>query len=616
MIAAGEVVENPASAVKELVENSIDAGATQITIDISQGGTGKIEVTDNGCGIEADEIVLAFTEHATSKVHSQQDLHAIGTLGFRGEALASIACVSEVELTTKTASATTGTKVKLTNGEIVEKAECAFGQGTKIVVRNLFYNTPARKKFLSSPKVEENAVTRLVERFMLSYPQIKFKYIADQKTIYSTLGTNLFDNIYLIYGKEVTDNLLEVNFCEGDYVLEGYVSNTSLTKPNRSYQISFLNGRMVKDLYMENAIQFAYDDYLMRGQFPVCFLNLKMPFDAVDVNIHPSKQEVKYENPRAVNLFFIHALKDVLERSNSKKFTDMFKTLANETPDSFENSKFAIAQNFKSRMANLTERGFGTSYNKQETATLNAESAPLQEVDLTNLIQPEFHAPLNLPNTQSFLGQDDIEDLSDDKQQQLKIMDFKDDTPYKLIGTAYKTYIFLELENKILVVDQHACHERIIYDKLIKELESKQVHYQKLLYPYTFKCNADETLFFNEHLQDFAGIGIIMEEFGQNMFRITQTPALVRDIEFKDFVLAVKSQLNRYHFSQKDLLKDFLAKTACKAAVTAGDKLSDEEILALLKDLENNKTLVCPHGRPFVYEIKKSTVEKWFKRIL
>ena len=605
MISAGEVVEKPASVVKELVENSIDAGASEITIEVEEGGINTISITDNGCGIDKEDVVKAFLPHATSKISAREDLDAIATLGFRGEALSSIQAVSEVVLTTKTVEAEIGTCLAMSGGEVQETKECASNQGTKIVVKNLFYNTPARKKFLNRPKIEENEITKIVERFMLSYPKIKFKYFTNGKMMYSTLGTNLFDNIYLIYGKEVADNLIKVDFQEGDYALEGYISRPEISKPNKSFIVSFINGRMVKDIYMENAIIFAYQDYLMHGNFPICFLNFKIPFESVDVNIHPSKQEVKYENSREITTFFIKALEAALEKSQCQKFDEIFgiKNAINMQKETID---------FK-KEAEIISSSYGISY-KKDSLSLQASPTEIFNVNLA-VDQEDDNYDISIKQEVC-----DVEDIFNQslsfEQTQETFIDEKENPLYKIIGTAFNTYIFLEVGEKILVVDQHACHERKLYDAFMKEVQNNQIGSQILLYPYGFKTSTEEATFFLNHLDDFLSLGINIVEAGPNLFRIVEVPTVIRDIDFKEFILSIKQNLNGSKLSIKSLLKDFLALTACKAAVKAGDKLSDEDIKALLENLENHKILRCPHGRPFVYEITKREIEKWFKRIV
>lgn len=605
MISAGEVVEKPASVVKELVENSIDAGANEITIAVEEGGINSISITDNGCGIDKEDVLKAFLPHATSKISAREDLDAIATLGFRGEALSSIQAVSEVVLTTKTINAEIGTELAMSGGEAQETKECAFNKGTKIVVKNLFYNTPARKKFLSRPKIEENEITKIVERFMLSYPKIKFKYITNGKMIYNTLGTNLFDNIYLIYGKEIADNLIKVDFQEGDYALEGYISRPEISKPNKSFIVSFINGRMVKDMYMENAIIFAYSDYLMHGNFPICFLNFKIPFERVDVNIHPSKQEVKYENSRDISTFFIKALEASLEKSQCQKFDEMFGVKT-----AFDIQK--ATDDFK-KEAEIISSSYGISYKKDEF-TLEASPTEIFNVNLS-VDQENDKYDMNIQEEVCQMEEVFNKSLNFEQTQETFI-DQKENPLYKIIGTAFNTYIFLEVGEKILVIDQHACHERKLYDKFMKQMQNNKIACQMLLYPYSFKTSTEEATFFLDHLNDFFNIGINIVEAGPNLFRIIEVPTIIRDIDFKEFILSIKQNLNGSKLSIKSLLKDFLAITACKSAVKAGDKLSDQDIHALLEDLANHKILRCPHGRPFVYEITKREIEKWFKRIV
>lgn len=598
MISAGEVVEKPASVVKELIENSLDAGATKIKIEIEDGGINSISITDNGCGIEKDDVLLAFLPHATSKISVQDDLESISTLGFRGEALSSIQAVSEVVLTTKTKSSSVGTRVEMSGGEVKSNAECAFNEGTQIVVKNLFYNTPARKKFLNKPKIEENEITKIVERFMLSYPNVKFQYFTNGKMVYNTLGTSLFDNIYLIYGKEIADNLIEVNFQEGQYALEGYISKPEISKPNKSFQVSFINGRMVKDVYMENAIMFSYQDYLMHGNFPICFLNLKMPFDSVDVNIHPSKQEVKYENVREITTFFIKALKNALEENQCHKFNELF-SIDQAMAIELQSNPEILKTN-----ADTIIKSYGISYKKTST-TFDAPSPQIVNVDLTQNTTENF---FELSITEDF--------VTANPQPQVQETFINQELPYKLVGVAFNTYIFLEVKDKLLLIDQHAYHERKLYDKFMAEIENSQLATQKLLYPFAFSTSTEETKFFLQHFEDFKNMGFLIVEFGKNYFRIEEVPYLVRNIEFNDFISLIKKSLGSVQLENKALIKNFVATSACKTAVKAGDKLSDEDIKSLLKDIENHKILRCPHGRPFVYEITKREIEKWFKRIV
>lgn len=612
MIAAGEVVEKPASVVKELVENSLDAGATKIIIEVEEGGINSISITDNGCGIEKEDVVLAFMPHATSKISAQTDLESIATLGFRGEALSSIQAVSEVVLTTKTKESIIGTKLEMSAGEVKSSAECAFNDGTKIVVKNLFFNTPARKKFLNRPKIEENEITKIVERFMLSYPFVKFQYITNGKMIYNTLGTSLFDNIFLIYGKEVTDKLIEVNFQEGQYALEGYISTPEISKPNKSFQVSFINGRMVKDVYMENAIMFAYQDYLMHGNFPICFLNLKIPFNSVDVNIHPSKQEVKYENVREITTFFIKALKNALEENSCHKFNELFsieRAMEMHKPKQIYQPEQPVELQTN---AKILSDAYGTSYKKSPQSF--ASCAPqLVNVDLT--LDSEQDA-FDFSIEEEFVSLSSLPQNNLPIQSQETFIQKEGALPYKMLGVAFNAYILLEVNDKILMIDQHACHERKLYDKFMAEIENSQVASQQLLYPFLFSTSTEETKFFLQHLEDFKNMGIHIVEFGKNCFRIEEVPYLIRNIEFEEFILSIKKSLNGAHLENKMLIKNFVATCACKAAVKAGDKLLDEDIQALLQDLENHKILRCPHGRPFVYEISKREIEKWFKRIV
>lgn len=596
-ISAGEVVEKPASVVKELVENSIDAGAKNISIYVYGGGIDNITIIDDGCGIEREQVALAFLPHATSKINKAEDLYSISTLGFRGEALSSITAVSQVEIYTKTEEEQIGTKVSIVAGEVECKENFACNKGTKIIVKNLFFNTPARKKFLRKPKLEESEITKLIEKFILAQPSIKFKYYTDDKLIYNTTGCGLFDCIYTIYGKEVSDNLLEVDFKYKDYHISGFIGNTQISKPNRTYQTLFVNKRIVINFLISSAIQTGYDDFLMKGQFPFYVLNLSVPYDNVDINIHPTKQEVKFENSNEIYGLFVRAVHEKLIGIQHIKNLKL--------PTEKPKEKVDLSKEFSSIVKPTSRTEFSTA------GPLKFASTDSNEYDIATMLTKSHN--LNNDNQLTLNKKNNYEQIANTVFKEFE----NSQIPFKVIGSIFSTYIIIEKGDVVYLIDQHACHERKLYDNFVEDLnKNSELITQELLVPYSFTCNQDEWQFFNENMEAFKNLGFTFEEFGDKSFIISAVPYIVNDIDLQKFIIEIKSNLGKFNKSKTDILKDYLAQTACKAAVKGGDNLSQNEINALLKDLDEHKVLLCPHGRPIVVEIKKTEVEKWFKRIV
>jgi len=645
-ISAGEVVEKPASVVKELVENSLDAGANSILIEIENGGIDKITIIDNGKGIDSEDVKTAFLPHATSKIKTTDDLFNIGTLGFRGEALASISAVSEIEMTTKTKETDIGTFIKIAGGDIEAFEERAANTGTKIVVKNLFFNTPARKKFLRKPKLEESEITHLVQRLILANPTIKFKYITDGKMIYNTLGSGCYDNIYTIYGKEIADNIIEVNYSNHKYTLTGYIGKPKIAKPNRTFQTLFINKRIVTNFMISSAVGNAYESFLMKGKFPFYVLNLTIPNDAVDVNVHPTKQEVKFDNTGEIYSFFLNAISDVLfnlnyvstiddiaeenEEEAPEEVVEIEESKAEEKPVEKEEINFSnpISRTsfVKEKEPENLETSFMTFAKKYQTMISQDEG---KSFDRTRSDEIVFNASNRLdeikinsmtiekPQTQKVEVKEVKEREVEEKEVQEEQVDFAANLQnFKVVGTIFSTYIILEADDKMYMIDQHACHERKNYDKFVAEFESQGITTQPLMIPYVFTCSASEFAFFIENQDTFKSLGFEIDEFGQNTLKIYEIPYFLSDINLENLINDIRKDLGVFNKNQLDFLKDSLAKKACKASVKAGDTLTKEEISALLHDLEEHKVLLCPHGRPVVVEITKSQIEKWFKRKL
>lgn len=681
-ISAGEVVEKPASIIKELVENSIDAGATKITIKIENGGCSKIIVIDDGCGILHEDVENAFLPHATSKIKSLEDLDKISTLGFRGEALASIATVSNVLILTKTNEEDLGSKLEINGGENKNLEYVSCNKGTEITVANVFYNTPARQKFLRKPKTEERDITDIVEKFLLSNPEISFKYIVDEKIIYNTTGSGLIDNIYTIYGKDVASNLIKIDVKFGEYSLFGYIGNPLIAKPNRTYQTLMINNRIVKNYMISNAISNAYSNFLMKNKFPFFVLNLNVPYENVDVNIHPSKQEVKFDNAHFIYDFFFKSVFNALNNTlHIQKIEDTHNNLENLEKDDtskIKNEKIEILQKINDNEGNsfvnnskllseqqsnldkltnninfqfdvdendkpfenislpeyeiIVDKPFDEeksknindkeNFNKIQQEIINSSNLDIQNeiIDKKDVNNLTNKGKINLKTQESLLSNTILKQFPNNKsfsQQNILVQtSLNNKIPLKIIGTIFNTYIIIELENKIYIIDQHAAHERILFDKYKNQIKNEKLKLQDLMLSYVFNCSNDEYKFFEENLENLKNLGFIIEPFGYNKFKITAVPFLIYNINLNNFIDDLKSNIGCFHKNNVDFLKEFIAQQACKHAVKAGDVLSFNSIEKLVENLQNQESLLCPHGRPIIVEITKKQIEKWFKRIV
>ena len=650
-IAAGEVVEKPASVVKELVENSIDAGATNIVIEILEGGIKQIKVSDNGCGIDYDDFDKVFLAHATSKVKTVEDLSSIGTLGFRGEALSSIASVSNISLASKTESASEGYQVKVSGGEMGDITPIGATTGTYIVISDLFFNIPARKKFLRKPKLEENDITNYIARLILANPNISIKYVADNKIVYHSFGTGLYDAIYSIYGKGIVDNIFEVNFERGDFKFSGYLGKPTYSKPNRTYQTLVINGRYVINQTISTSIYKAYDNFLMKGTFPFFVLHLQIPLDKVDVNVHPNKLEVKFEDSNTVfGLVYSEVLNILYGVNSTKKITS-------------EDTEEPVVE--QEKLVDI--RNIGTSFNKSKLSYENNntnnedidDEDEIKEVALTDTVEYEtnkqnveledfkknvkeaendgfklvqfatsssFDFNINQnKNTDNLMAQAPdntetiIEEIEEKYTKDISSQDtFLKDDNFKNIGTLFNTYVLIEKDTKLLLIDQHAGHERLLFDKFNLELKNKQVAVQPLMVPFVLDTNYNESNFILENIDALTDIGFEIDAFGDNSFKVSSVPLLFDNINLSEFFDTILLDIdNKLILSKNNSIKEYLAKKACKSAVKGNDKLTNNEISILINELSKpDQVLLCPHGRPIVVEVDRKEIEKWFKRIV
>lgn len=628
-IAAGEVVEKPASIVKELVENSIDAKATVISIEIEDGGKKKIVISDNGQGIEKDDLNNAFMPHATSKISKVEDLDTIHTLGFRGEALASIASVCHIYASSKTENDEVGHSIRIDGGLFSEVNEVARNKGTTIEASDLFYNAPVRAKFLRRSKIEESEITHLVEKFMLAHPEISFLYVVDGKQIYNTISSELSDIIYTIYGKEVYDNLIKIDAEEDGMRLSGFIISPKYSKVNRTNQTLFVNGRYVENYLVSSAVQGAFEPFLMKGRFPIYILSLTMPSDTVDVNIHPTKREVKFENPNRVFGFVRRQIENGLILANHianfevrvngiENETLESDTRAPENTESFAHVPVADIEPLPSKEG-ISYRDNGPDekivYPKREVE-IETKTVKQPLPDFMN-ITIEKTVPVNKIGGRIFFDQTEsvhASEIEAGKMLENKFLTASVKDEMKILGTLFATYIVVEYADKAYFIDQHAAHERTLYDKLCKQVENSEVLKQPLLFPFELKTTEKERIKLIETVPVLEKLGFNLKE-SKLGFEISAVPLILSGIDLSKFFESVLTDESIFDKSTSQIMKERLSQYACKHAIKAGDHISNDEI-AYLIDAMRKGVLLCPHGRPIVLELEKRDFEKMFKRVL
>lgn len=640
LIAAGEVVEKPASVVKELVENSIDAGATQINIEIVNGGITKIRVTDNGCGIEKDDLTKAFLPHATSKVKTADDLGRISTLGFRGEALSSIAAVSKITMLSKTADSD-GNKIVIEGGEVKSISPIGCVDGTSISVEQLFYNIPARAKYLRKERQEEGDITNYVARLILSNPNVAIKYIANDKVVYQSTGNGLYDAMYAIYGKSIVENVTDFEYKDDTYHVYGYIGNPTFSKPNRTYQTLVVNGRYVISQSLSVAIYKAYENFIMKGTFPFFVLNIDVALDKVDVNVHPNKLEVKFEDNNHIfgilysaistKLYDIHAINTIgyseNQETKSEPTVNMVKPISENEGSSFK-SNFVDKVNEDHTYTPIKETVIETQPKVESEVNDTPKEVTLEKDELFNENFKTISDLLVSKDSATKVANNDLaytlaEQLT---MKQKEVMPKVENAPelsldidtYKIVGTLFNTYIIVEQKETMFLIDQHAAHERLLFDKFKAEYERSIISSQPLLIPHLLEVNNQEAEFLNENIGELKQLGFDLEPFGSNTYKVNSVPNTLKNINIQAFFNEVLSGVNnRFVMKKTDIMHDYLAKSACRAAVKANDILCDEEIKVLLTNISNkDQVLLCPHGRPIILKITKNDIEKWFKRLV
>lgn len=598
MIAAGEVLERPSSAVKELVENSIDAGADRIIVEIKDGGKTMIKVTDNGSGMSEEDAKTCFLRHATSKISKEEDLEKIATLGFRGEALASIAAVSEVTLETRTKDSICGTKVVIKAGEIIDVTDIGCNVGTSITIRDLFFNTPVRMKFLKTDQTEAAYITEIIEKLILSKPEISFLFIKNGKEVlYSAGDNNEFSNLLNIYSKDICDNLIKIDYKKDYITIKGYVGNEKILRNNRKNEVFFVNGRVVKNKIFYTAVDEALKDKVMVSKYPFIILDISIDPSFIDVNVHPTKAEIKFSNDREIYDHIYLAIKsshkvEGMEINNASSFKNEEVHL-----DEYESFSFIKPTEFKEN----EPKKFSLTLNKKEyNNEFNAVDTPKFEA-----LTPKFKEP-QIPYVSTKSDCVKEETFTNEKVED-----------YKIIGQIFSTYVIIEKEDKMYLLDQHAAHERLLYDKLKTEFDKKNIVSQKLLIPKIIKLTPDEYSTILENMDVFTGLGFDLSEFSETEFAVREIPFdLSSDmlaetvIEICDIIKENKKSLITY--KQEKALETL----ACKGAIKANMSFSDFELKKLVADvLELQDANTCPHGRPLFVSYQKSELEKQFKRI-
>lgn len=599
-IAAGEVVERPCSVVKELVENAIDAGSTAITVEIKEGGISFIRITDNGCGIERDQVAVAFYRHSTSKIRSAEDLLTVKSLGFRGEALSSISAVARVELITKTYDELTGTRYVIEGSKELSNEEIGAPDGTTFIVKDLFYNVPARRKFLKTAQTEGSYISDMVEKLALSHPDISFKFINNNQTKLHTSGNgNRKDIIYHIFGREISSSLLEVKHeCEY-FKVEGFIGKPVITRGNRNYENYFINGRYVKSNILSRAIEEAYKSFLMQHQYPFTVLYFTF-FSELDVNVHPTKMELRFDNNNEIYVELCDTIYAILSHKEMIPEVPVDSTPA---PKKIVHEyKEPIPEPFEKRRINEVRAAESRSvYGQSVTSAVTEPAAKAPETSTA------YEPAQVVTGTQQTLGDYDKVFLTESSKKQ-----------FSIIGQLFKTYWLIEFEDKLYIIDQHAAHEKVLYEKTMARLANKDFTSQRISPPIVMTLDAKEREMLEKYRPQIEQFGYEVEHFGGKEYMISAIPDNLFNIDMKDLFIEMLDDFSNATGRQTpDIITEKVASMSCKAAVKGNDKLTLHEINELIDELLSlDNPYNCPHGRPTIISMSKYEIEKKFKRIV
>ena len=677
-IAAGEVIERPSSIVKELVENAIDAGATAVTVEIKEGGISFIRITDNGSGIEAEQIPTAFLRHATSKIRTAEDLLDVTSLGFRGEALSSIAAVCQVELISKTPESLTGVRYLIEGGKEKSMEEIGAPSGTTFLVRNIFYNTPARKKFLKTPQTETGYISELMERMALSHPEVSFKFIAGSQVKLHTSGNHrLKDIIYNIYGRDITNNLLEVEKTfENGMKITGFIGKPVISRGNRNFENYFVNGRYIKSKIISKAIEDAYQSFMMKHKYPFTVLHFQINTEMLDINVHPTKMELRFAENEKLYQDVYHTILNTLSHkemivqvTGGKEEKEVRSQEKKENiPEPFEKSRLSSIQQSKEKLNLLAHqtstpvtrklseedtrgiREVTSSYaapawqppkreqpevvmpEKQVSVTLDADVFTGQATNALNQItasatqekkpEPQTAPPIQPEAPVSPFAQK-MEELAGSSVKESdffseKLLDRNNVKEHRIIGQLFDTYWLIEFRDNLFIIDQHAAHEKVLYEKTIRSMDQREYTSQILNPPIILTLSIQEAETLQKHMQYFQEIGFEIEEFGGKEYALRAVPDNLFGIAKDDLFIEMLDALDSQPASASvDIIKDRVATMSCKAAVKGNHRLSVSEVHALIDELMTlENPYHCPHGRPTIISMSKYEIEKKFKRIV
>lgn len=634
-IAAGEVIERPSSIVKELVENAIDAKATAVTVEIKEGGISFIRITDNGCGIPKEEVPLAFLRHSTSKIRCVEDLSGISSLGFRGEALSSIAAISQVELITKTRESEFGTKYVIEGGQEKSLEDAGAPDGTTFLIHQIFYNTPARRKFLKTPMTEASHVNELMIRLALSHPEVSIQFINNgQKKLHTSGNGKLKDVIYHVFGRDIANNLLEVDERIDGIHLTGFIGKPLVSRGNRNYENYYINGRYVKSNIIAKAIEDAYKDFTMQHKYPFTVLHFKMDGQDLDVNVHPTKMELRFSNQQEVYNFVYHALKNALtekeliprvELPEAKEVPkipepsiEKTMSLPNQRP-SVEKPEIKDEAYFMKKMRERVE-----SYHKQHSQAEVKDRTQIhrEPMQIDRIREAANYARAQAKVEKSINPPKKVESSMESTQLNFfeeKLLSKKSMKEYKLIGQVFETYWLVEFQDQLYIIDQHAAHERILYEKTLRGMKDRNYTSQYLSPPIVLNLSMQEAELLRTHMDLFVGIGFEIEEFGGDSYAIRAVPDNLFSIAKKELLIEMLDNLSEEITSKEapDMIAEKIASMSCKAAVKGNSRLSAAEVDTLIGELlELENPYHCPHGRPTIIAMTKRELEKKFKRIV
>lgn len=642
-IAAGEVIERPASVVKELLENAIDAQATAVTVEIREGGCSLIRITDNGCGIPKEEIPTAFLRHATSKIRSADDLTTVASLGFRGEALASIAAVSKVEMISKTADRLTGTRYQIEGGTERGIEEVGAPEGTTIIARNLFFNTPVRKKFLKTPMTEGTHVAAVVEKIALSHPDISIRLIQNnQNKLYTSGNNNLKDLIYTVFGREITSNLLSVDAVYEGIHITGFIGKPVIARSNRNYENYFVNGRYVRSNIISKAIEEAYKPYMMQHKYPFTMLHLSIDPETLDVNVHPTKMELRFSDGEYVFNRTLEAVGEALAHKElipQVTLDEAAKKRQEDAKKRREERQPRQPEPFEIRRQSSLDAGNLSSGNRSSSSGSNPVFQETASAQRSGVSRPSLlceEAPgwkhvdkKDLPANESAEGEKKTQTSvtssprPSEPMQQLelfdgKLLDPKSRLKHRLIGQLFDTYWMVEYNDQLYIIDQHAAHEKVLYEKTVRSLKDRQYDSQLVNPPVILTLNQGEALLLEQYLEYFKGIGFEIEPFGGREYAVRAVPANLFSIAKKELLLEMIDGLSEdMSVHNPDIIYEKIASMSCKAAVKGRHAMSAAEADRLIDQLlELENPYACPHGRPTIISMSRYELEKKFKRIV